>query len=223
MKERAQQKAKEIAQDLKKETPGYLRLVLKLLKKELKILPMQSSKPYIPTDEEIKNYYDEVWKSKNMNHVVLIKTFIYTGIKVTELLFIKLDDIDFDQCQIKIEGRNARIVPFPKSFNELFALYIQTMRQKNARYLFESSHKKHYSDRGIRRVFEVYTKKAGIKQKILPKTLRHFLFKWMQKHDVEESFTQTYSGHKDPEFLSVYRSLADGQNAYNSVIDKFPI
>jgi len=223
MKEEALKKAKELALGLKEEKQTYLRLVLKYLRKELKLPAYQPSKPYIPTDEEIQKYYDYVWKAKKIEHVVLIKTFLYTGVKLTELVFIKLKDIDFERCQIKIGGNNARTVPFPKSFKELLALYVQTMEKQKSIYLFESSHKQHFTDRGVRKIIEKYTQKAGIKEKIVPKTLRHFLFKWMQKHGVEEAFTQTYSGHKAPESLSVYKSLTEGQNAYDKVIDKFPI
>src|SRR5262249_39294364 len=47
-------------------------------------------------------------------------------------------------------------------------------------FLFESSWKKHYSDRGVRKILTRYTQAAGITASISPHTLRHFLFTWLK-------------------------------------------
>lgn len=54
-----------------------------------------------------------------MQHVILIRTFLYTGVRVSELVAIKLDDINFTDCQITIrngKGNKGRVVPFSKEF-----------------------------------------------------------------------------------------------------------
>ncbi|GHT96733.1 hypothetical protein FACS1894122_15290 [Alphaproteobacteria bacterium] len=56
----------------------------------------------MPTEEEIRKYYDVVWQSRNMKNVMIIKTLIYTGVRVSELVRIKINDVDFDRCQIRI-------------------------------------------------------------------------------------------------------------------------
>lgn len=44
-----------------------------------------------------------------MKHVVIIKTLLYTGARVSELVKIKLTDIDIDRCQIRIiEGKGKK-------------------------------------------------------------------------------------------------------------------
>ena len=41
--------------------------------------------------------------------VVMIKTLLYTGVRVTELVHIKLSDIDFDRCQIRVnQGKGKK-------------------------------------------------------------------------------------------------------------------
>jgi integrase/recombinase XerD len=67
----------------------------------------------VPTEEEIKQYYNVVWQSRNMQNVMIIKTLLYTGIRVSELVRILLSDVDFDRCQIRInqgKGKKDRIV-----------------------------------------------------------------------------------------------------------------
>lgn len=230
--QKAQKQGKKIARLLKKEnaSPVYLKEVLRTLRRELNIVTSKKEpRPlYIPTEEEISLYYETVWQSQNMTHVIMIKTLLYTGVKVSELVNIKLDHIDFKKLQIKIpskKNKDPRFVPFPHNFREILALYVNSMREKGATYLFESARKKPYTDRGIRKILAIYTKKAGIKGKISPQRLRHFLFSWMKKQGIESAFIQTYSGHKSPKSLALYDKLSidEGQESYNTVIEKFPI
>jgi integrase/recombinase XerD len=135
---------------LKNEKPdyNYLRELFRQIRKELNVhvdtgLPKRP--PRVPTEEEIAKYYDVVWKSRNMQHMVMIKTFLlYTGVRVTELIHIKLSDIDFDRCQIRInqgKGSKDRIVPFPTVFREILAIHVDNAKAKKQAYLFESTWK----------------------------------------------------------------------------------
>jgi len=106
------QKAKQFVKSLRQEHPdyNYLRELFRHLRRELEIEVVRKAKklPYVPTEEEIKKYYDIAWQSRNMNHVVLIKTLLYTGVRVSELVKIKLNEIDMDRCQIRItEGKGV--------------------------------------------------------------------------------------------------------------------
>lgn len=226
------QKAKEFAKSLKKERPdyNYMRELFRHLRQELSIEITQKEKklPYVPTEEEIRKYYDIVLKSRNMGHVIIIKTLLYTGVRVSELVKIKLSEVDSDRCQIKItqgKGKKDRIVPFPNSFKETLMLHVENTKKKGGEYLFESSWKKNYTDRGVRRILAKYTKAAGIEQSISPHTLRHFLFTWLKKQGIEDALIQPYSGHESRQSLEIYSklSIGDAQKKYENIIGKFPI
>ncbi|WP_438498293.1 tyrosine-type recombinase/integrase [Paenibacillus sp. IHBB 3054] len=73
------------------------------------------------------------------------------------------------------KGSKDRIVPFPQAFKELLAMHADTMKKKQAVYLFESSWKKKYTDRGIRKILAKYSKEVGLSQNLSPHKLRHFL------------------------------------------------
>ena len=173
------EKAKYFCKHLKKENPdyNYLRELFRHIRKNLNV-EVESGKerklPYVPTEEEINKFYDTVWKSRNMKHVVMIKTLLYTGVRVSELVKIKISDIDLDNCQIKVvqgKGKKDRIVPFPNAFKEILAVHLENVKKNDAKYLFESSWKKAYSDRGIRKILMKYTKEASIEHSISPHTL----------------------------------------------------
>lgn len=226
------QKAKQVAKLLKPEFPdyNYLRELFRHLRKELNVDVIRTSKklPYVPTEEEMCKYYQAVWQSRNMTHVILIKTLLYTGVRVSELVKIKNSDVDLSVCQIRItdgKGKKDRIVPFPSGFKEILAMHIESNIRNERKYLFESSWKKPYTDRGIRKILSQYTKIAGIDQSISPHKLRHFLFTWLKKQGIDDALIQPYSGHESRKTLEIYSKLSinDAQKEYNQTIGKFPI
>ena len=200
------------------------------LRAELEIeVPKTAKKlPYVPSEEDLKRYYDAVWKSKNFQDMMIVKVLLYTGVRVSEEINIKLADIDFNYCQIRInkgKGDKDRIVPFPPAFKELLAMHVDIMKKKEAVYLFESSWKKKYTDRGIRKILTKYSEAAGLEQNLSPHKLRHFLLTWLKKQGIDDALIQPYSGHESRKSLEVYSklSITEAQKEYNEVISKFPI
>ena len=225
-------KALQIAKYFRHEHPdyNYIRAVFQQLRKELNVEVSAAPKklPYVPSEQELKRYYKAVWQSKNMQDILIIKTLVYTGIRVSELIRLKLEDVDFDRCQIRInsgKGKKDRIVPFPKSFRETLALHAANASNNGQSNLFESSWKKPYSDRGIRKMLEKYSKIAGMDHVISPHKLRHFLFTWMKKKGIDDALIQPYSGHESRSSLEVYSklSLSEAQDSYDDNIKDFPI
>ena len=131
-------KAQQISKYFRHEHPdyNYIRAVFQHLRKELHVEVTATSRklPDVPTEAELKQYYEAVWKAKNMQDMLIIKTLLYTGIRVSELIRLKLEDIDFDRCQMRIiagKGKKDRVVPFPKSFKETMALHYYWKSEKD--------------------------------------------------------------------------------------------
>ena len=184
--------------------------------------------PYVPTEAEIRAFYQAVWTARRAGDVVLIKTLLYTGVRVAELVVIRLVDVDLDACRIRIthgKGGKDRMVPFPPAFKEALALHLHHQRTIGATFLFESSWKKHYSDRGVRKLLARYAVAAGITAPISPHRLRHFLFTWLKTQGIDDALIQPDSGHEHRQSLEVYSrlALADAQATYDQVIDRFPV
>jgi len=228
----SKKKAKEIAKYLTKERPdySYLKRLFKNLRKELDIVVTKAPKklPYVPTEEEVKRYYEVVWNTKNFQDMLIIKMLLYTGVRVSELINIKLTDIDLDAFQIKIiegKGKKDRVVPFSQGFRETLAMHMQKMKSINAKYLFESNRRKKYTDRAIRQILRKYSDKAKVSQPLFPHALRHFLFTWLKKQGIDDALIQPYSGHDSRKSLEIYSklSITDAQQGYNEVMKKFPV
>jgi len=227
-----QKKAKELAKLLRNERPDYhyLKAVFRHLRAELNVSVVTKAKslPDIPTEDEMKQYYEIVWTGKNTQDLLIVKTLLYTGARVSELVNIKLSDVDFKRLQIRIEsgkGGKDRMVPFPESFKEILAMHVNDMKVCGATHLFESSWKKLYTDRGIRKILQRYATAAGLTKTISPHKLRHFLFTWLKKQGLDDAMIQPYSGHASRQSLEIYSrmSLAVAQEEYDQAIKKFPV
>lgn len=201
-------KALQIAKYFRHENPdyNYLRAVFQILRKNLNVQVSVAPKkvPYISTEAELKKYYETIWNTQNMQDMIIVKTLLYTGIRVSELIRLKIQDIDFNRCQLRIvasKGKKDRIVPFPKSFWETLALHVSNSNKNKQLHLFEPPWKKPYSDRGIRKILEKYSRMAGIQKIISPHKLRYFLFTWLKKQNIDDALTQPYSGHETRQSL----------------------
>lgn len=228
----AKKKAKELAQLLRAEQPdyAYLKSVFRELRHELGVEVPRAPKhlPVVPTEEEMRAFYQYVWQTRNMTDLVLIKTLFYTGVRVSELVTIRRTDVDLERCQIRIhrgKGDKDRQVPFPQSFRELLGLHMQQMHAKGATYLFESMRKHPYTDRGVRKMLEHYAHAAGITHSLSPHKWRHFLLTWLKKQGIDDALIQPYSGHESRQSLEIYSrlSLADAQKVYEETMKHFPI
>jgi integrase/recombinase XerD len=58
-----------------------------------------------------------------------------------------------------------------------------------------------------------------------PHRLRHFLFSWLKTQGIDDALIQPYSGHATRTSLEVYSqiALADAQQSYDKVIERFPV
>ncbi|HAA30563.1 MAG TPA: integrase [Cyanobacteria bacterium UBA8553] len=228
----AKKKAQELAKLLGSECPdySYLKNVFRHLRAELEISVPTPVKqlPDVPTESEIRSYYEAVWHSRNMQDRVMIKTLLYTGVRVSELINIRLEHVDLERCQIQINSgkkEKERVVAFPTPFKEVLATHVETMHSKQARYLFESSWKRQYTDRGIRKILERYAKAAGLPHSMSPSQLRHFLLMWLKQQGLDDTLLQLYSGHSSMRSLEVYSQLSidEVQKKYDQVIENFPV
>ncbi len=228
----AKRKARQLAKYLRSERPDYpyLKEVFRHLRDELgvEVATGPTKLPYVPTEAEIRRYYQTVWTARRGSDIVLIKTLLYTGVRVAELVAIRISEVDLDSCRIRItsgKGGKDRSVPFPASFKETLALHIDTAQGKEATFLFESSWKKPYSTRGVRAMLARYAAQAGLAHNMAPHRLRHFLFTWLKTQGIDDALIQPYSGHHNRTSLEIYSKIAltTAQHTYDEIIDQFPV
>src|SRR5437588_3497820 len=85
---------------------------------------------------------------------------------------------------------------------------IEALTAKGAVYLFESTWKKAYTDRGVSK--DPRPLYAGRRHHRLdqPHKLRHFLFTWLKTQGIDDALIQPYSGHESRQSLEIYSRIA---------------
>ena len=136
-----------------------------------------------------------------------------SGCRVSELLLLKLKDIDWEEERIKIHGKGAkeRIVPVAKEALFLTKMYIEEARKKNkgqkSPYLFLSREGKPLSRIFFYKEVKRYAEEAGIFIPISPHTLRHSFATHMLEGGANLRIVQTLLGHTKIETTELYTHL----------------
>lgn len=224
--------ANKLVRILRPHHPDYhhLKKVFQHTRELLEVGPSPRAKrlPELLTDAELVAFYDTVWNTCQLTHVVMLKLLIFTGIRNAELVRLRLTDVDLQSCQLRIEqgkGHKDRYVLFPASFRGELAQYVERQRTENATYLFESNRCRPYSTRRLRQIVKQYAVAAGIEKRVYPHLFRHQLITYLTKQGIISPKLQLLSGHATEHSLAIYRELAlsDIVEEYESAMQTFPV
>jgi integrase/recombinase XerD len=184
--------------------------------------------PELLTDKELVAFYEAVWNAQKINHLVMIKLLIYTGIRNAELTNIQIKDVDLTNCTVRIEqgkGKKDRYVLFPMAFRGELAQYIEKQKRGNAKFLFESNRLGSFSTRRIRQIIKEYSASSGIEKRVYPHLFRHQIITYLTRKGLISPKLQLLSGHSEEKSLAIYRdlALADVAEEYETVMQMFPV
>ncbi len=164
------------------------------------------SLPAVLSKEEV---IDLLRATYNLKHRTMLALVYSCGLRVSEVLHLKLADIDLDRRQLKIrlsKGRKDRYIPLAESTLPLLTNYAISYKPKN--YLFEGHQGKVYSASSVRAFLERSRKRAGIRKRITPHTLRHSYATHLIENGVNLRLVQELLGHSKPETTMVYTHVA---------------
>ncbi len=182
--------------------------------------------PHLLPEATLHKFFHTVDTSDNLQHQILLRLLFYTGVRVSELIKIRIADIDLGSSKIFIErgkGDKDRYILFPDSFRLTLRAYIESHPEHE--YLFESTHKKHYTRQRIGQIVREYQHAAGIEERIHPHLFRHQFLTWLTKQGLSDQQIQLISGHSSRESLEVYQhlSLSDVASGYQDAMRKVEV
>ena len=150
-----------------------------------------------------------------IRNTLILELLYSTGIRVSELINIKVKDISLSDKYIKITGKGnkERIVYFGDICYELIKLYLKTsynyFNVNNLEYLIISKTGKKMNDRKVREIIDIASSKANIKMKISPHTLRHTFATHMLNHGADLRSVQELLGHENLSTTQIYTHLTN--------------
>lgn len=149
----------------------------------------------------------------------LILELLYaTGIRVSELVNIKVLDIDFYRNEIKIlgKGNKERIVYFGEYCLEAISNFLNNGRKKllqkhnvTCDYLIINEHGKKITTRGVEKIIDNLVKKASIKKHFSPHMLRHSFATHLLNEGCDILTVQKLLGHESLESTAIYTHVSN--------------
>ena len=146
----------------------------------------------------------------------ILEVLYSTGIRVSELVGLNMDDIDFlgEVVHVRGKGKKERIAPISSSALQVIQHYME-YRNKRAqsnpnfdpKVLFVNKHGRRLSTRSVRRKMDKYLKMAGLDPAISPHTLRHSFATHMLNNGADLRSVQELLGHQSLSTTQIYTHL----------------
>ncbi|MFK7899500.1 MAG: site-specific tyrosine recombinase/integron integrase [Cyclobacteriaceae bacterium] len=178
----------------------------------------KKSLPKYITQVEVKRLFDSI---SNQKHLCIVKLIYGSGLRVSEVINLKIEDIDSNNMQLRIadsKGRKDRYVIFSESLLKELRLYFTTYKPKV--YLFEGQKAEKYSIASIQKVVKRAGKNGNISKIVTPHILRHSFATHLVENGTDIRYVQELLGHTSIKTTEIYTHITDsGKRKIKSPLD----
>lgn len=198
----------------------YVYLISEKLNNKIKlnlIIPKNEKHlPSVLTEQEVNDLLEQpdVKKPNELKDKAMLELMYSSGLRVSELINLKLSNINFPEKILKVTGKGSkeRIVPIGDFAMEYLLLYMNRVRNisrfKNSNYLFINTKTgKPYSRQSFFKKIKYYAMKAGITKKVSPHTLRHSFATHLLENGADLIMVQKMLGHTNIETTQIYTQV----------------
>ena len=173
---------------------------LEVPKKEKKL-------PIVLSVDEMKSLIES---PKSKKSTLIIKLLYSSGLRVSEIVNLKVIDLDFQQNSGWVrsgKGQKDRLFQISKTLSNQLQKYLK--KHPNNIYIF--SEKKPMSKRNIQSILERAARKAGLTKKVSPHTLRHSFATHLLESGANLLVIQQLLGHESLETTKIYTHISKSQ------------
>ena len=149
-----------------------------------------------------------------MRDRALLELLYGTGMRVTEIAQLNLNDINFAEGEIRVLGKGAkeRIVLFGSCARQALEIYLEKGRPQllggqKSNVLFIGRRGTRLSPRQIERIVRKCAKKAGLPKKVTPHTIRHSFATHLLSGGADLRLVQELLGHVSLSTTQVYTHI----------------
>lgn len=175
--------------------------------------------PQILTPSEIERLLEQPTSTdpKGSRDKAMLELLYATGIRVTELVWLNVSDVNLDMGFIRCGvAAKERIVPFGKMCTQALTAYLADARQKLLRTpeesaLFLNIQGQRMSRQGFWKLLKQYAASAGIEVSITPHTLRHSFAAHLVENGADLHAVQSMLGHADISTTQMYVQLMNSK------------
>ncbi len=162
--------------------------------------------PTVLSKAEVRNL---IVSTRNLKHKAVISTLYAAGLRVSELLNLRVGHIDADRMLIAVrmgKGRKDRYVKMAKTNLLVLQQYLNKYRPQY--YVFEGPGGSRYSSSSVRNIIRKAAERARIQKHVTPHTLRHSYATHLLELGVDLRYVQSLLGHKKPETTMIYTHIS---------------
>jgi integrase/recombinase XerD len=148
----------------------------------------------------------------------LLEMFYATGLRVSEMADIKLEDLHFDSGYLRCMGKGSkmRVVPFGEKAREYLVKYLSDARpdflkERSGREVFLTYRGTKFSRKGLWLLIKNYAKRAGVRKNVSPHTLRHSFASHLLANGAPLRVIQEMLGHVDIATTQIYTHVDQGR------------
>ena len=160
---------------------------------------------------------------KGYRDKAMLELLYATGIRVTELIDLKITDVNLEAGVIRCASREKeRLIPMYPAAVKALSDYITLVRPQmilnpSEQTLFVNVGGEHMSRQGFWKIIKHYQRKAGIEKDITPHTLRHSFAAHLLENGADIHAIQEMLGHRDISSTNIYSQLVNKQlkDVYN--------
>ncbi|MEQ8323039.1 MAG: tyrosine-type recombinase/integrase [Vicingaceae bacterium] len=164
--------------------------------------------------------------TRNLKHRAALAMIYSAGLRSSELINLKLEDVDLDRMQLHIkQAKNwkDRFTVMSQRFVLLYQNYLATYEPRV--YVFEGINGGKYSSRSLSNVIKRSAQRAGIKKNISLHTLRHSYATHLLENGIDIRHIQMLLGHSRPETTMIYthvsrKDLAHIKSPLDMIVDQ---
>jgi site-specific recombinase XerD len=146
--------------------------------------------------------------SDNLKHKAILTLIYSAGLRISELINLKIKDIDSERKQIRIaqsKGKKDRYTLLSPKALELLRTYFKAYQPKE--YLFEGQEGGKYAPRSVQAFFKDACRSAQIKKKVTVHTLRHSFATHLLENGTDLRYIQALLGHESSKTTEIYTHI----------------
>jgi integrase/recombinase XerD len=146
---------------------------------------------------------------RGLRDAAMIETLYATGLRVSELIKLRVDDVDLGAGCLRAtgKGRKQRLVPLGDVARELIAGYL-ALRGPRPGALFLSRLGRAMTRQGFWKILGAYARAAGIRGRVHPHRLRHSFATHLLAHGADLRAVQAMLGHADISTTEIYTHVS---------------
>jgi len=139
----------------------------------------------------------------------ILETMYAAGLRVSEVINLKLEDIDLDIGYLRCLGKGSkqRIIPIGKKAVSAIRKYLEKVRKDKSPYLFLNRRHNRLSRQSVWKIIKKYARSAKISSQIKPHTLRHSFATHLLQRGADLRFVQELLGHSDISTTQIYTHI----------------